>query len=226
MVRIPFDFFVYQTISAFRTISYYFELIDSQIDKVKNEEWEKIEKLPKPEDYEEYQTDYIPTIQSHEYEFDNLLPRMVGYSFVMMLFSELEFRVNSLCKELKRRENLPLKINDFQGDLVERFSKYLIIANKPKLETKAKFEIKTLNLIRNCIVHNNGFLKNMPPKTQNKIRDRVKNEPHIDITTGGNGERIKVSSRFLYSKVEFFIAMFRKLFETYGFGPEYPIFPK
>ena len=221
MVTIRIDFFVWETISAFRAIQRYFELIESQIGKVKDEEWEKLKELPVPRDEEEYQTEYVPTIEAHKHEFEKVLPRLVGYSFVMMLFSELEFRINGICRELKKRENVPLKINDFKGDLIEKFSKFLIIANKPQLETNEKTEINDLIVVRNCIVHNNGFLNNF--SKSEKLRSITKSKLHIEVVGKADNARIKVSSGFLYSSIEFFIAMFRRLFEVLNFGPEFPI---
>ncbi|MCF8051135.1 MAG: hypothetical protein K9L59_07850 [Desulfobacterales bacterium] len=221
MVNIKIDFFVWETISAFKAIHRYFELIEAQIEKVKDEDWEELKQLPVPTDEEEYQTEYAPKIQAHKNEFEKVLPMLVGYSFVMMLFSELEFRINEICRELKKRDHLPLKINDFKGNLIERFSKFLIIANKPPLENIEKAEITDFILIRNCVVHNNGFIKNFSdPK---KLRNRVNNKLHIEMAGKGNNERIRVSGRFLYSKIEFFIAMFRRLFDALNFGPEYPV---
>lgn len=221
MVKIKIDFFVWETISAFKAIYRYFELIESQIGKVKDEEWEKLKALPIPKDDEEYQTEYGPTIQAHKNEFEKVLPKLVGYSFVMMLFSELEFRINEICRELRKREDIPLKINDFKGNLIGRLSKFLIAANKSQLEKKELDEIKDFIIIRNCVVHNNGFLKNF--SESKRLRDVAKDRLHIEITGKGNNERIKISSRFLYSRIEFFIAMFRRLLVALNFGPEYPI---
>ena len=221
MVTIKIDFFVWGTISAFRAIQRYFELIESQIRKVKDEEWGKLKLLPVPRDEEEYQTVYVPTIEAHKHEFEKVLPRLVGYSFVMMLFSELEFRINGICRELKKRENVPLNINDFKGDLIERFSKFLIIANKPQLEKNEKTEINEFIVVRNCIVHNNGFLSNF--SKLEKLRNIAKSKLHIKIVGKADNARIKVSSGFLYSRIEFFIALFRRLFEALNFGPEFMI---
>ena len=138
-----------------------------------------------------------------------------------MLFSELEFRINGICKELKKRDNVPIKINDFKGDLIERFSKYLIIANKPGLEKNDKTEIKEFLVVRNCIVHNNGFLSNFSKSRE--LRNIAKSKLHIEVVGKLDNARIKVSSGFLYSRIEFFIAMFRRLFEVLNFGPEFPI---
>lgn len=149
MVRIKVDFFVWETISAFRAIQRYFELVEAQIAKVKDEEWEKLKQLPVPSDEEEYQTQYLVEIDAHKREFGKVLPRLVVYSFVMMLFSELEYRINEICRELKKRENLPLKINDLRGDLVERFSKFLKMAKKPQLENAEKTAISGFVVVRN-----------------------------------------------------------------------------
>jgi hypothetical protein len=221
LVTIKIDFFVWETISAFRAIQRYFELVESQTGKVKDEEWKKLKQLPVPKDEEEYQTEYIPIIDAHKHEFEKVLPRLFGYSFVMMLFSELEFRINGICRELKNRESVPLKINDFKGDLVERFSKFLIIANKPKLEKNEKTEINNFMVVRNCIVHNNGFLKNFTKS--DKLRNIVKNELHLKIIDKGDNSRVEVLSGFLFSRIEFFIGMFDRLFEVLSFGPEIPI---
>jgi hypothetical protein len=220
LVTIKFDYFVFKTISAFLAIQRYFELIESQIGKVKDEEWEKLKELPIPKDDEEYQTEYIPTIGAHKHEFEKLLPRLVSYSFVVMLFSELEFRIKEICKELRKRENIPVKLNEFSGDLVDKFSKFLRKANESQVEKEVKIEIKSFKEIRNCIVHNNGFLGN--DKRSDRVRNLAKNELHIKIECDKNTERIIINNAFCYSRIEFFIKMFRGLFEVFGFGPEYP----
>jgi hypothetical protein len=220
LVTIKLDYFVFKTISAFQAIQRYFELIESQIEKVKDEEWEKLKELPVPKDDEEKQTEYDPTIGAHKHEFEKLLPRLVSYSFVMMLFSELEFRLNAICRELKKRENVPVKINDFRGDLIERFSKFLKVAGKPQLKGNEKSEIKAFMEIRNCIVHNNGFLENF--SKSDYLRNIAKTNLHIDITGTNKSEKIIVNNAFCFSRIKFFITMFRGLFEVLGLGPEYP----
>jgi hypothetical protein len=221
LVTIKIDLFVWETISSFRAIQRYFELIESQIGKVKDEEWEKLKQLPVPADEEEYQTEYVPTIGAHKREFEEVLPMLVGYSFAMMLFAELEFRINGICREVKERENVLLKVSDFKGDLIERFSKFLIIGNKPQLEKSEKTAINDFIVVRNCIVHNNGFLSNF--SKSEKLRNIAKSKLHIKIVGRGENARIKVLSGFLYSRIEFFIGMFRRLFEALNFGPEFPV---
>lgn len=220
LVTIKIDFFVFKTISAFKAIHRYFELITSQIEKVGENECEKLKELPIPADDEEYQTEYIPKIGAHKHEFEKLLPRLVGYSFVMMLFSELEFRINAICRELKTRENVPVKINDFRGDLIERFSKFLKVVGKPQLKGDEKSEIKAFMEVRNCIVHNNGFLENF--LKSDKLRNIAKSKLHIEIIGKNKSERIIVKNAFCISKIQFFITMFRRLFEVLDFGPEFP----
>jgi hypothetical protein len=221
LVTIKVDFFVWETISAFRAIQRYFELVEAQIAKVKDEEWEKLEQLPVPSDEEEYQTEYLVAIDAHKREFGKVLPRLVSYSFVMMLFSELEYRINDICRELKKRENLPLKINDFRGDLTERFSKFLTMGNKPQLEKNEKAAINGFVVVRNCIVHNNGYLSNFAESE--KLRSLAKTELHLKVVGKGEGARIQVTIGYLNSRVEYFIGMFRRLFGVLNFGPEIPI---
>jgi len=223
LVTIRIDFFVFETISAFRAIRRYFELIESQIGKVKDEEWDKLKELPVPRDEEEYQTEYVPTIEAHKHEFDKVLPRLVGYSFVMMLFSELEFRINGICSELIKRENVVKNLNDFRGNLIEKFSKFLRDANKPQLDNNEKDEIRDFIVIRNFIVHNNGFLNDS--KRADRLRGIAKSKLHVEIVGKNTSERVNVTNTFCYSRIEFFITMFRRLFELLNFGPEFPIMP-
>ncbi|MFH1974010.1 MAG: hypothetical protein ABIJ52_00430 [Pseudomonadota bacterium] len=189
MVTIKFNFFVWETISAFRAIQRYFELIESQIEKVKDEEWQKLKELPAPIDEEEYQTEYLPTVGAHKHEFEKLLPRIVGYSFVMMLFSELEFRLNEVTREINKRDNVPQKISDFNGDLVEKFCKFLKASGKPQIDIAEKTEINDFKVVRNCIVHNNGFLNNFRKSEQ--VRKIARNKLHIEIIGKPASERIQ-----------------------------------
>jgi|GEM_PF-2244285 len=221
MVKIKWDIFVWDTLSSFRSIQRYFELVESQIKKVKDEEWEQLQQLPVPRDEEEYQTEYAPEIGAHKHEYEEVLPRLVSYSFVLMLFSELEFRINEICRVLKKRENVPLKINDFKGNLIERFTKFLIIANKSQLEKNDRDEIDNFVVVRNCIAHNNGFLSNF--KDAKKLSNIAKTERHLEIDGRGENARILVLSGFLYSRFEFFMEMFKRLFDSLNFGPEIPI---
>ena len=39
---------------------------------------------------------------------------------------------------VEKKENVPLKIYDFKGDLIERFSRFLIIASKSQLKKTEK----------------------------------------------------------------------------------------
>ena len=213
MVRIKIDFFVSDTISAFRSIQRYFRLIESQIEKVKKKEWEKLKSLPVP-------TEYSLKIDVHKHEYGKVLPRIVSYSFVTMLYSELEFRINEICRELRKREEIPVKLSDFRGDLIERFAKFLKVANKPQLTSDERTEIQDFMIVRNCIVHNNGFLENFGKSR--KLKSIAKSKSHIEIVGKSMSERINLTNRFCYSRIEFFIPMFRGLFDVLGFGPEYP----
>lgn len=220
MVRIKIDFFVSDTISAFRSIQRYFRLIESQIEKVKKKEWEKLKSLPVPTDEEEYQAEYLLNIDAHKHEYGKVLPRLVSYSFVTILYTELEFRINEICRELRKREEVPVKLSDFRGDLIERFAKFLKVANKPQLTSDERTEIQDFMIVRNCIVHNNGFLENFGKSR--KLKSIAKSKSHIEIVGKSMSERINFTNRFCYSRIEFFIPMFRRLFDVLGFGPEYP----
>ena len=192
MVTIKIDFFVWETISAFRAIQRYFELIEFQIEKVKDEKRQRLRELPVPRDEEEYQTEYLPTVCAHKHEFEKLLPRIVGYSFIMMLFSELEFRLNEITREINKRDNISKNMSDFKGDLVKKFCKFLKVANKPQMNIAEKTRINEFKVVRNCIVHNNGFLNNF--KKSEQVRNIAKNKPHIEIVGKPAFERIQVTS--------------------------------
>jgi len=159
LVKIKWDFIVMDTTSAFHAIERYFKLVEEQIASVKNDDWERIQALPIPEDEESYQTEYQPEIGIHEYEFKKTLPRVTSYSFVLMLYSEFEYRIKQLCREIKKREKIPVKLNDFKGNLTNQIKLFLKVASKKPLKDEEYKTIRTLSVVRNCIVHHDGFLE-------------------------------------------------------------------
>lgn len=211
---------VSDTIAAFHTLGRYFKLIENQIDLVKNEDRKRIEALLIRQDEETYQTEYQAEIGAHMHEFKKTLPRVTSYSFVIMLYSEFEYRIKELCREIKKRENIQVKIGDFRGDLIRQIKKFLSVANKMPLEETDIKLIRILTIIRNCIVHHNGFLKNY-----GKADDLIGvsgEQIHISVDKSFSNNRIKVNTSFCYSCTNHFVDLFRRLFKEYGFGPEYP----
>ncbi len=217
MVKKKKDFFVRETISSFQAIQRYFELIESQVGIAKKEKWLELKKLPLPMDEDVYQNEFLPNIEIHKHEYETLLPRLIAYSSVTMLFSELDFRINEICGELKKTEKIPVRINDLKGDLVEQFSKYLGLANKPGLDKREKAKLDDFLVVHDCIVHNNGFLNNFLKAS--KLRSIAKSSKmHIVVNGKGEKARVMVSGGFLFSMIEFIIGMFQKLFENLNFG--------
>ncbi|WP_157404859.1 hypothetical protein [Pseudomonas putida] len=91
-----------------------------------------------------------------EIEFTSL--RMHRYSSILSSYAYLENSMDKQCKKYHASMELPLKPSEVTGDGIVKFKLYLERLAKIDFETVNKqwSHLKSLNHIRNCIIHADG----------------------------------------------------------------------
>ncbi len=99
-----------------------------------------------------------------------MFPRSQRYSFIVLLFLNLENLLTRFSDGIKKRDGHLIRANDLKGDIIARSRMYLHkIAKIPDLSQSIWEAIEDLSKVRNCIVHTLGEVA--LSSDQKRIRD-------------------------------------------------------
>lgn len=139
------------------------------------------------------------------YMIEDIHVVMYRKSTLVSVYSFLENSMNNLCSHLGSRHAYPVKLNDLRGEGIVRAKDYL--DKLAKVDFSALngewSHLKTLNKIRNCIVHSEGDIKTSKSSSQL--------ENIVAITSGlslRNERKIKIEREYIdfsINKVEEFL---------------------
>ena len=141
--------------SSFARFEEYFQLMERLIDKALEHEVKSLKQTAGKLSEEKR-----PHFWMWEYPayLENLSP-LLRSSFLIALYSLFESELRLFCKILKDFEKIPLSLSDLAGSNIEKAKKYIHkIAGYPILDEELWKELTDFTLIRNCIVHYNGFI--------------------------------------------------------------------
>lgn len=216
MAKFRIDWFRAETVGDFGELRRYFQRVESQLDEASRLELYAIESQPQPKDWEAYQETIQLELDTHRYEFEQTLPRILMYSLVSSLHTVVEYRLKGLCDQLKRRKELPVSISKFQGSIIEKASNFLKAFHLPTFQDDETQRLREFILVRNCIVHSTGFIEGS--RDEKSLREMV--------NSNANGLSLDWEKRIVIPKTYFlqslgeFSAMFQRLFVVLEFGPE------
>lgn len=108
------------------------------------------EQMPPELEYDYYRLERVS-------EFENNL----FTSFFVMIYFHLEAELTRRCHELEKRNHEKLLLSDIVGNGVQKAITYLVKVHRFEISTGNSPEwekIQNFNLLRNCIVHNQGKL--------------------------------------------------------------------
>jgi hypothetical protein len=116
--------------------------------------------LEDPDDPEMYLSDWVADIEYDLYQIENLA-NLLRKTFFTSLYSHLEARVVARCKSYNKEWIKALAKEYRQGSKLKEALSYLVIVQGVGLEIdtdEAWQEIEKYNILRNCIVHDEGIL--------------------------------------------------------------------
>jgi len=216
MTKFRIDWFRAETLGDFGELRRYFERVESQLDETSRLERYVIESQPKPKDWDTYQETIQQELDTHRYEFEETLPRILIYSLVTSLHTVVEYRLKGICNQVKKRKNLPISITKFQGNIVEKASNFLKAFNLPLLQDGEIQRLRDFILVRNCIVHNTGFVEGS--HDENALRSLISSEA-CGLSLDWE-KRIVVPKTYFLKSLDAFLDMFQRLFVALDFGSE------
>ncbi len=137
------------------------------------------------------------------------LPYILRNSFFVSAYSLLEYDLRMICKNIKDKNKLPISLNDLRGNILDQVKLFLQqMQIDLACENITWEEIINYCLIRNCIVHNNGFIKedNRDLKEYVKKKGLMKEreivfddvvEKEIGLTDNFCREAVKTMDKFI-----------------------------
>lgn len=143
-------------------------------------------------------------------QLDNFA-QILRKSFFISLYTFLETRLEQTCHDLQQRHRLSLSLTDIAGRGIDRAMSYLTkVAHVPfQCDQSPEWnEIQHYRRLRNCIVHNEGFLdESVAQRKQLEVYIRQKsnlmlstaNRTEIIIDKGFCAEAIETITKFFYA---------------------------
>ena len=216
IIKFNFDWICFDTKYAFSQIETYFEIMNGQIEDIKKKNMESIRSLlENVKDIEDYEFQSSTLFQEHYHQYEENLPRCLTYSFVTMIYTTLETRLNELCNDLFKRKNLKLALKNLKGSLADRVELFFKALDLKGLGKKDIDKITEFSRIRNQIIHENGQMHNATKKLKNYVKNKN------NITTKNN--QLVIETSYCLEHLKYFKKMFSNAFKELGYKQDYTI---
>ena len=154
------------------------------------------------------------------YTHEVMFPRSMRYSFIVLLFLNLESLLNRFCDDIKERNSIEIRSAKLKGDSVERTRTYLHkLAKVPEINPTIWGKIEDLSKVRNCIVHALGKVDES--RDQIRIKDIAKQG--IGLTIGDSdvfeAGHLILTPDYCANAVNDIASLIRELFDKAGYEP-------
>jgi hypothetical protein len=136
----------------------HFGKLESIFQEVSASLWQEMELEDKRTETHEDDSQYDYRASESLREIEVIYLRMHRYAAILAIYSYLESSLNKLCNEFKIEKNIPLSVDELNGNGIVRCRKYLDqLAGINFTEINPQWsELAVLNKIRNCIIHVDG----------------------------------------------------------------------
>lgn len=140
---------------------------------------------------------------------EDFFPTM-RYSFVVFLHTVFETRLRGFCFGVQRQGKFPINLTDLRGSPIDQASSYLRkLAGISVAEFPEWIHLRRFQDVRDCIVHNYGYLNPQNSKHEG-IRGFATKTDGISITAA---DRITLSRTFCELHLANIAAFFDSLFD-------------
>jgi hypothetical protein len=191
----------HDSLSGFRL---YLQTMEDFIDRKEKEEIASI-KAKFPESAEINWSYHYPVY------WEDIFFTQLRSSFIVSIVSFAEFNLNRVCKQVFNILTPPIKHTDkHKGGVIDRGKKYLKRFGKFNNPSDELWSIiKSIYLVRNCIVHNNNDIEDMEFKKQKQLGNLIGKLPGLSAAPAFVGEFGKYG--FLKINYEFPIFSIRRI---------------
>ncbi len=143
------------------------------------------------------------------YRIENVFLRIFRYSAIVTIYSLFEASKNSLCRLLKQKRHLDVRVDGSRGRGIQKGSmKSRRIAPESSYECP---EIQNLKKIRDCIVHTDGdVLRFRDTKLTRELKNIVRNTSGLTLE---NDQYLVVEKEYLVSVITLVEDFLQELYE-------------
>ena len=184
----PFDLRFVEIFHELYALEQFMDSIESQLpDLIKKEKEKAYENLHR----KKCENDQIEwdQMQRELYELiEEVLPRYFRNPIIVTLWAIFESAIIEVAKEVRDQQGLPVRLDDINGDFLERTNKYFNHIIKLPIDTQGKSwqRLRKFYVLRNAIAHANGRIGNIKKaKDHEKIKQWGKENIGVS-TMGGN----------------------------------------
>jgi len=152
----------------------------------------------------------------HAFSFHEEFPMIMRYGHVTALYSFTEHRLRALCDEVSiRKKGLPVEVGDLKGfPYVEASKTFLTKVVDAKITQWG--EVGTLAILRNCIVHCNGFIDDN--NSTKKLEGIVNGTKGLKLS---DQRRLLIERAYVEKAYQKICDLFTGTFGTLGFGSSF-----
>jgi hypothetical protein len=138
---------------------------------------------------------------------EDLMPAM-RYSFVVLMHTVFETRLRAFCKDMEKDRKIPIPLADLRGSAIEQARTYLTrLAGLSTGDFPEWQQLRTLQKIRDCIVHGYGFVsESRDPEELRRLATQ-----NIGIEIDDNG-RLALTKAFCDQSLSHLDTFFERLF--------------
>jgi hypothetical protein len=214
------DFFRADIESNLDMLRSYQHDMDNQLAKIQKEESDRIDAILARIDDEGEREMYLASAgDEYHYTHEVMFPRSHRYSFIVLLYLNLEDILTRFCERIKERDGRALRVSHLKGDIVERSKLYLHkFAEIPNIPDQIWDSIDDLSKVRNCIVHTLGQVE--PSRDRQRLHDLAKMGRGLSIGDADlDRGRLVLEPVFCERAVSDVATLMEELFDKAGFPP-------
>lgn len=171
------------------------------------------------DDEDEYIANASGLYNEHFMKYEEYFPNQINYLLIIMLYTFLERNLKKICDDYVKRLKLPLSIEGFEGDLGTKFMNF-IKCFKPNAYTERDIQtIKEIGMIRNYLVHENGYININQKKIVNFINAKGAKGGEILIESN----QIIIRKAFCNEYIERTARIFKNVFDGLNYRTTYTV---
>jgi len=198
---------------AISFVEEYFKLVESKMEEARLSEMAALDASYPPDTQQQYYGEYSALKSNLEYSYDQGLVRVSRYSFVVLLHILVETQMRVFCSELQKEKKLPsISLSDFRGSPIEQSQLFLTKLVEISPQHLPEWQhLKTLQKVRDCIVHAYGDVKQS--RDEKELRRLARQGRDIEIDVHG---KLSIKKNFCDDQIKNILQFFRNLFTKAG----------
>lgn len=178
-VKVDTAFYRDLTMADIHALGEYLQTMESQLEALKNEDYNRILSHSKNLvlDEEQKMAEWDIAIDEHTAKYDMLFRNFFRYSFVVLINLFVENSLRELCYAVQDLKEISKQVRNPRRSIIEKRKQFLCEVGV-SVSQELWEPITTLTKVRNCITHASGKVGRSNPKDEQHLRE---------VTTQGLG---------------------------------------